>query len=119
MLAATLLWPIAVAVSRLSLRGASVAGAARSTRRVAGRLRRLAARLVPHDPRSHPTPTRPPATGTAPPGAPDDRRPSPPVESTPVTRATPAQAETVRALLERKRARRSDDEPPADSAGGA
>lgn len=119
LLAATLLWPIAVAVSRLSLRGASVAGAARSTRRVAGRLRRLATRLVPHDPRSHPTPTRPPGTGTAPPGAPDDLRPSSPVESTPVARPTPAQAETVRALLERKRARRSDDEPPADSAGGA
>ncbi len=95
-LAAALLWPIAVALSRLSLAGASVAGAARSSRRLAAGLRRFGARLVPRDP----SPTLPvPRAG---------QRVD--VPSGPA----PAQAETVTALLERKRARRADDEPRPD-----
>jgi uncharacterized membrane protein len=132
LLLAALLWPIAVALSRLSLRGATIAGAragmASATRRVRTSLPRLGA----PDPSNLPAPqpTRSArrdqatdgATAASPPTAepatsPTGPRPTPP-ESAPKPAATkPAsgQTATVSELLARKRERQQGggDPPPA------
>ena len=95
LLLAALLWPIAVAVSRLSLRGASVAGARGGLVRIGRRVRAAVPAMLPEDPdnarRSVPSGGTTPAVGKRPTAGP-----------------VPKQAATVNELLERKRAQKSE-----------
>ena len=126
LLLAALLWPIAVALSRLSLRGATVAGA-RSVLSTAGRrVRASLPRLVAPDPSNTPT-RRPPTARSAPArsvpvqSAPAQPAPamSEPAPAPPPARPAPAkpaagQTATVNELLARKRQRQQGGGGPTD-----
>ncbi len=104
LLLAALLWPLAVALSRLSVRGATVAGATRGLATTGRRLRASLPRLGVADPHHTPTPgaaapTSKPATTATTPTTPTDRAPT--------TKATGTQTAAVNELLARKRARQS------------
>ncbi|MEZ5216650.1 MAG: glutamine amidotransferase [Ilumatobacteraceae bacterium] len=98
LLLAALLFPIAVALSRLSLRGASVQGAATGLRAAAKSAARKVPSILPADPDNAPTPARSP-----------DRPRRGPVSP------APPPAGTVGDLLAKKRAReQGPDEAAAD-----
>lgn len=96
LLLAALLWPLAVALSRLSVRGATVAGARAGALATTKRIRAALPRLGTPDPSETLAPRPPPPE-------PETRSPG----KAPVKESAP---ETVQELLARKRARR-------DSAG--
>jgi len=102
LLAAALLWPIAVILSRLSLRGATVAGARSGLGTAAGKVRDLLPTLGGRDPGTAPaTPAKrpsPPAPTSTPTSAPKDEPASEPATSAPTS--------TVGDLLGAKRERR-------------
>ena len=116
LLLAALLWPLAVALSRLSLRGATAAGAragaSNAVRRLRDSLPRLGS-LDPHHTDSSPTLTRkvapPPTKGDPPPSA--SPSPSPRAGG---REAAGKQTAAVNELLARKRARQQGDDGPAD-----
>lgn len=99
LLAAALLWPIAVALSRLALRGAAVAAVRRRAAWVGWAARSMRAR-VPARPGREPRAPAPP-----PPPRPD-RRVKEPV-------GAPVPPATIGRLLDRKREGRPGGEPPA------
>ena len=115
LLLAALLWPIAVALSRLSLRGATVAGARSGIGSATRRVRASLPRLGAPDPSNAPTP-RPnrPEPERAPPVPPHGAEPA---GRHPGPRATgpTGQTATVSELLARKRARQHGDgsDPPS------
>ncbi len=108
LLAAALLWPIAVALSRLSLRGATAAGARAGLATAGRRVRDLLPRLGTEDPH-HAAP--PPTSGSAPPA---HARRDPPAAPRPGGRPAGQQTAAVNELLARKRARQQgpDDDAP-------
>ena len=106
LLLAALLWPLAVLLSRLSLRGASLAGAGAGARRLGRRVRDVVPRIAPADPENRGAPSSP--TTARPGAAPSPRPPPAPRPAVPVG----AKTKTVNDLLERKRAAKRG---PADS----
>ena len=108
LLFAAFLWPIAVALSRLSLRGATIAGARSGLGTAGRRVRSALPRLGSMDPDNAPT------RRTAEPVRPDAGKRT----TTPSTRSDGAsvgkQTAAVNELLAQKRARQAgvDDEPP-------
>ena len=98
LLLAALLWPLAVLLSRLSLRGASLAGAGTGARRLGRRVRDVVPRIAPADPENRGAPSSP--TTARPGAAPSPRPPPAPRPAVPVG----AKTKTVNDLLERKRA---------------
>ncbi len=139
LLAAALLWPLAVILSRLSVRGATASGARASTGRVLRSARAQLARLGAADPDNLPDQRRarirttsptPPSTHhadlSAAPGSPTQpdastppREPSrstvraPERPAPPVPARTPSGTpQTVSELVRQKRARRGDGGPP-------
>ncbi len=94
LLLAALLWPLAVLLSRLSIRGASLVGAAAGAAAGAGRrLRSVIPRLAPPDPDNRPT---------------ERSKPAPPANAG----SPDGSSTTVGGLLERKRAGRRAEPPP-------
>lgn len=118
LLLAAFLWPIAVALSRLSLRGATVQGAREGLAATRRRMRAALPRLGTTDPDNAPAPR--PATGRraqqpdAPPPAAAPRRTAPVAAS----RSKGQQTAAVNELLARKRARQGGqaETPPDDDA---
>jgi hypothetical protein len=94
LIAAAVLWPLAVLLSRLSLRGASLGGAVAGVRRRSRRLASVVPRIVPKDP------VNLGASSTQRPDGEVARRAEPPASTSP-----PAGA--VSELLTRKRARQA------------
>ncbi|MGH9135513.1 MAG: VWA domain-containing protein [Acidimicrobiales bacterium] len=76
LLAAALLWPVAVILSRLSVRGATVAGARDGLANVAGRVRDLLPKIGGQDPNVGAAPPRPPSPTPAPEEVPPEREPA-------------------------------------------
>lgn len=123
LLAAALLWPLAVALSRLSLRGATVAGARGGLRTTGRRLRAALPRLGSMDPDNAPAVPAAPTRGRTRTAAKQsgEAAPSTPAPAAtkpvPTTRADGAaigkQTAAVNELLAKKRARQSGgDEQP-------
>ena len=118
LLLAAFLWPIAVALSRLSLRGATVQGAREGLAATRRRMRAALPRLGTTDPDNAPAPR--PATARraqqpdAPPPAAAPGRTAPPAAA----RAKGQQTAAVNELLARKRARQGGqaETPPDDDA---
>ena len=116
LLLAALLWPLAVALSRLSLRGATAAGARAGASNVLRRARRALPRLGSLDP--HHTDSTPKGSGLSSPARPAASAPP----SAPAALAArpggkePAGKQTaaVNELLARKRARQQGDDGAAD-----
>ncbi|MEZ5249879.1 MAG: glutamine amidotransferase [Ilumatobacteraceae bacterium] len=108
LLLAALVWPIAVVVSRLSLRGVQLADATGGARRLGRRVREAVPKLLPTDPGERPSPSPPIASPPA------DPTPTTPQPATP--RAAPP-AGSVNELLARKRARQSGEanDAPGDA----
>lgn len=125
LLLAALLWPIAVALSRLSVRGATVAGARAGLAGAFGRVRAALPRMGAPDPTEalQPRGKRAVAARRAGPPSPGDRPVTPVTPAAPVTPGPaaprrqpvagrgPAPA-TMQELLARKRQRRGDGESP-------
>ncbi|MGB8858152.1 MAG: VWA domain-containing protein [Ilumatobacteraceae bacterium] len=109
LLLAALLWPLAVALSRLSLRGATVAGAKGGLATTGRRLRRALPRLGSPDPDNAPAP-RP---GRVSPTTPPAQRPSPPTTK-PDGSAVGKQTAAVNELLAKKRARQAGGDDGAN-----
>jgi uncharacterized membrane protein len=115
LLAAALLWPIAVALSRLSLRGATMAGARAGVVTAARRVRAAMPKLGTTDPHNAPAPPR----GTPPPtvdSAPAKVRTTPAKEPAPAG-APSSQTERMNELLARKRQRQQGGQPGGDDSG--
>jgi len=112
LLIAALLWPLAVALSRLSVRGATVAGARSGLVNTGRKLRSHLPRVGAMDPHHSPTPTASTKQpkGASPPVAGDGTSPASRTGGTPVGKQTAA----VNELLAKKRARQQggDGEPP-------
>ncbi len=117
LLLAALLFPLAVVLSRISLRGATAAGARAGIATAAGTLGRRARGLVPRlgalDPTERPTPPRsPPMPPPPPPPAAPSSGPGPPpppdVPDEPADEPAPTPASTINDLLAGKRQRQRD-----------
>ncbi len=104
LLLAALLWPMAVLLSRLSLRGASLAGARAGTRRIGRRMRDAVPRIAPKDPENRGADGPP---GARPGGAPPTGQPIAGTSRSQAPAGTTTK--TVNDLLERKRA--AKDQP--------
>jgi Mg-chelatase subunit ChlD/uncharacterized membrane protein len=105
-LMAALLWPLAVALSRWSLRGATVAGALTGVRRRARSVTEAVPRLLPKDPGEATPSTPPPKQSTSNPAT---SKPAPPKQATPKRAAAPHRS--MEELLSKKRARREGADP--------
>jgi Mg-chelatase subunit ChlD len=107
LLIAALLFPVAVTLSRLSLRGATLQGARAGLRSGGRRMRAALPRLGTPDPENRPNPAarpdtvRPTVSPPQRPAASDSAEP----EKVPATASRPSSSATVNELLERKRSR--------------
>ncbi|HAP77344.1 MAG TPA: hypothetical protein DCR14_14835 [Acidimicrobiaceae bacterium] len=111
LLAAAILWPIAVALSRLSLRGATLAGARAGLSGAGQRVRAALPRLGTVDP--HHAPRH--GSGTSEPKKTSSVSPPPTASAAPSPRpprSSGQQTAAVNELLARKRARQQGDQPP-------
>ena len=100
LLLAALLWPLAVLLSRLSLRGTSVAGARAGLGRVGSRVK-ASLPTIAQDPQNLPAPratVHPPVQQQSP-------------KRTPATQAPPPQTATLNDLVARKRERLNPQQP--------
>ena len=112
-LAACLLFPLAVALSRLSFRGASVGGAAAGARRMGRRVGGLLPRLAPRDPVNRGADT---SSGSSPPVPPTSAGTDRGRGSAPQAARPARESAAVSELLARKRARQGDaDESPGSA----
>jgi hypothetical protein len=105
LLAAALLWPIAVLLSRLSFRGVALVDVRRSAGRTARRAKGALPRLPGRDPLNRPAPQRE-VTARPPPGAPLPPPPPPPTQEADPDHSPPPGGTTLGQLLEGKRAGR-------------
>jgi hypothetical protein len=111
LLFAALLWPIAVALSRLSLRGATVAGARSGVAAAGRRLRGAVPRLGAPDPDNAPAPST-----AAPRSKPTTPRAAPPTTKADGS-AVGKQTAAVNELLAKKRARQSGGDEGSGETG--